>query len=98
MNTPYVTIYLIKSLRNNLVRKLRQEKTWGETPNEWNEETLTDETTIERELIAAELLTEKEQNIRRAIGQLSTRRKEILFRQSAVNAGRIIQQSVSKWR
>lgn len=98
VDTPYVTIYLIKSLRNNLVRKLRQEKTWGETPNEWNEETLTDETTIERELIAAELLTEKEQNIRRAIGQLPTRQKEILFRQSAVNAGRIIQQSVSKWR
>ncbi|RDB03880.1 RNA polymerase sigma factor [Runella aurantiaca] len=78
VETPYVTIYLVKALRNNLLRKLRQEKSLGET-DEWDKEGLTDEMTIERELIAAELLNEQAQNIRRAIEQLPPRQQEVVF-------------------
>ncbi len=77
-DTPYVTIYLIKSLRNNLLRQLRQEKALGET-DEWDQETFADETTIEQELIAAELLSEQAQTIRRAIEQLPARQQEVIF-------------------
>lgn len=79
VDTPYVTIYLIKALRNNLVRKLKQEKYWGETSIDWDEETLSDKTNIEKDLIAAELLKEQEGNIRRAIEKLPTRQQEVIF-------------------
>lgn len=78
VETPYVTIYLIKSLRNNLFRQLRQEKSLGET-DDWDKDSFTDETTVERELIAAELLSEQAQTLRRAIEQLPARQQEVIF-------------------
>ncbi|WP_428660209.1 RNA polymerase sigma factor [Runella sp.] len=78
VDTPYVTIYLIKSLRNNLFRQLRQEKSLGET-DDWDKDSFTDEMTAERELIAAELLSEQAQTLRRAIEQLPSRQQEVIF-------------------
>lgn len=78
VDTPYVTIYLIKSLRNNLVRQLRQEKSLGKT-DDWDKDSFTDEMTAERELIAAELLSEQAQTLRRAIEQLPSRQQEVIF-------------------
>lgn len=81
VETPYVTIYLIKALRNNLLRKLRREQGWRAATEEGIEpETiLSDGETIEAEWIAAEAMAETEQSLRQAVEQLPKRQQEVVF-------------------
>lgn len=81
VETPYVTIYLIKALRNNLLRKLRRETGWRSTTEEGieAESTLTDDLTAENEWIAGETLINTEQSLRRAVAQLPKRQQEVVF-------------------
>lgn len=78
VDTPYVTIYLIKALRNNLVRQLKLDKGWFDY-QEVEENTLIETSNIEGDLIHAEVLSEQEQTIRKAIEQLPTRQQEVIF-------------------
>ncbi|WP_338874702.1 sigma-70 family RNA polymerase sigma factor [Spirosoma sp. SC4-14] len=81
VETPYVTIYLIKALRNNLLRKLRREQGWRSATEEGIEPEfiLSDGHTIEDEWIAAEASTETEQSLRQAVEQLPRRQQEVVF-------------------
>ncbi|GAB4004003.1 sigma-70 family RNA polymerase sigma factor [Spirosoma migulaei] len=81
VETPYVTIYLIKALRNNLLRKLRRETGWRSTTEEGieAESMLTDDLTAENEWIAGETLINTEQSLRRAVAQLPKRQQEVVF-------------------
>lgn len=80
-DSPYVTIYLIKALRNNLLRKLRREMDWRSSTEEGIEAelVLTDDLTAENEWIAVETLVNTEQSLRRAVSQLSKRQQEVVF-------------------
>lgn len=80
METPYVTIYLLKSLRNNLLRSQKLQRRLGDT-QELEEESfdLSDGLTIEMELIASEFVDENERTIRQAIEQLPKRQQEVIF-------------------
>ncbi|MFN8348677.1 MAG: sigma-70 family RNA polymerase sigma factor [Spirosomataceae bacterium] len=78
VDTPYVTIYLIKALRNNLLRQLKNDKSWTDYQGV-EEDILGEADTIEKELIQAELLSEQAQTIRRAIEQLPARQQEVIF-------------------
>lgn len=80
MDTPYVTIYLLKSLRNNLLRSQKLQRRLGDT-QELVEENfdLSDGLTIEMELIASEFVDENERTIRQAIEQLPKRQQEVIF-------------------
>lgn len=80
-DTPYVTIYLIKALRNNLFRKLRLEMGCRSTSEEGIEAEIliTDYLTAETEWIADETLVNTEQSLRRAIAQLPKRQQEVVF-------------------
>ncbi len=80
MPTPYVTIYLIRSLRNNLIRKLKLEKrlNLAEDGMESFPE-FTDGSTIENDWIHTEMLYENEKNMRRAIDRLPKRQQEVIF-------------------
>ncbi|MVM35316.1 sigma-70 family RNA polymerase sigma factor [Spirosoma sp. HMF4905] len=80
-DTPYVTIYLIKALRNNLLRKLRREMNWRSTIEEGieSETILADNLTAENEWIAGETLINTEQRLRRAVSQLPKRQQEVVF-------------------
>ncbi|QMW04249.1 RNA polymerase sigma factor [Spirosoma foliorum] len=79
--TPYVTIYLIKALRNNLLRKLRRETLWRSTTEEGIETDIpiTDGLTAETEWIAEEMLLNREQSLRQAVAQLPKRQQEVIF-------------------
>lgn len=81
VDTPYVTIYLIKALRNNLLRKLRREQGWRANTEEGIElETiLTDELTAEIEWIAKETQTSTAESLRQAVAQLPKRQQEVVF-------------------
>jgi RNA polymerase sigma factor (sigma-70 family) len=81
VETPYVTIYLIKALRNNLLRKLRRETGWRSTTEEGIEAEfmLTDDLTAENEWIAGETLINTEQSLRRAVAQLPKRQQEVVL-------------------
>ncbi|MFC0183689.1 RNA polymerase, sigma subunit, ECF family [Pseudarcicella hirudinis] len=80
VENPYVTIYLIKALRNNLFRKLKLEKRLGNiTYFEEESFTITDGVSVETEWIAEEFLLENEQTIRQAIIQLPRRQQEAIF-------------------
>ena len=81
VDTPYVTIYLIKALRNNLLRKLRKEQGWRAATDEGiePETSITDGLTAETEWIALEASTETEQSLRQAVGQLPKRQQEVVF-------------------
>lgn len=81
VDTPYVTIYLIKALRNNLLRKLRQEQNWQAVGEDSLalETVLSDGLTAETELIAEETSVDTEQSLRRAVAQLPKRQQEVVF-------------------
>lgn len=80
VDTPYVTIYLIKSLRNNLFRKLKQigKKVYVRA-DEQSLGAFTDGQTIELEWITSELCVENEQNLKKAIQALPQRQQEVIF-------------------
>lgn len=81
IETPYVTIYLIKALRNNLLRRMRRETARpivsAETV-EW-EAFATDELTADYKWISDEILVSTEQSLRQAVDQLPKRQQEVVF-------------------
>ena len=81
VDTPFVTIYLIKALRNNLLRKLRREEGRHSSTDQSRDVDLaiSDGTTVENEWIAEETLMSTEQNLRRAVDQLPKRQQEVVF-------------------
>ncbi|MBD2752484.1 RNA polymerase sigma factor [Spirosoma validum] len=81
VDTPYVTIYLIKALRNNLLRKLRRERDWALAVKEDPENDIyhIDELTAEVTWIAGETQLSTEQNLREAVSHLPKRQQEVVF-------------------
>jgi RNA polymerase sigma-70 factor (ECF subfamily) len=81
VETPYVTIYLIKAFRNNLFRRIRRETARPFTSDETLEwETIaTDELTADHKWIADETLVSTEQSLRLAVDQLPKRQQEVVF-------------------
>lgn len=78
VSTPYVTIYLIKSLRNNLLRKQKQQRQWEYTHDEWDGE-WSDGWTIEEEWITSEFTRESQTQLRQAVQALPKRQQEVIF-------------------
>lgn len=77
--TPFVRIYLIKSLRNNLFRKLRQER-WMLDAEDLNDDLpFSDYTSAESSLIENELFQENEEKVKAALAKLPKRQQEIIF-------------------
>lgn len=81
VETPYVTIYLIKAFRNNLLRRLRRETAnpfvSGETSE--YENINTEELTAEHKWIANETLVSTKQSLQQAVDQLPKRQQEVVF-------------------
>lgn len=78
--TPYVTVYLVKSLRNNLLRKIRINNRLDSSADITEScERFTDNLTVETILISSESMTEREREIRSAISRLPKRQQEVIF-------------------
>ncbi len=79
-DTTYVTVYLIKALRNNLLRKLRLQSRLDQSVD-INEsgENFTDHLTVESILISSESMSLREREIRAAINKLPKRQQEVVF-------------------
>lgn len=78
--TPYVTVYLVKSLRNNLLRKIRINNRLDSSADIAEScERFTDNLTVETILISSESMTEREREIRNAINRLPKRQQEVIF-------------------
>jgi RNA polymerase sigma factor (sigma-70 family) len=81
VETPYVTIYLIKAFRNNLFRRIRRENTRlviTDDNLEWDD-IVTEDLTAEHKWIAGETLVSTEQTLRQAVDQLPKRQQEVVF-------------------
>ncbi|RZM06168.1 MAG: sigma-70 family RNA polymerase sigma factor [Pedobacter sp.] len=81
VETPYVTIYLIKAFRNNLFRRIRRDSARllnSDEPLEW-EAIATEELTADHKWIADEMLVSTEQSLRKAVDQLPKRQQEVVF-------------------
>ncbi|WP_020598924.1 RNA polymerase sigma factor [Spirosoma panaciterrae] len=81
VDTSYVTIYLIKALRNNLFRLLKKETGREMLLDDWEATGafLTDGRTHENDLIIDEFCSEKEVRLRQLIDQLPARQQEVIF-------------------
>ncbi|PMD98597.1 hypothetical protein BWI97_03440 [Siphonobacter sp. BAB-5405] len=80
VETPCVTIYLLKALRNNLLRDLRNRNRLDDrTDVAETELDYSDGLNIEREWISGELTLENERNLRQAIERLPKRLQEVIF-------------------
>lgn len=80
VSKPYVTVYLVKSLRNNLLRKIKiNSRVAGSADFSEACERLTDNLTVETIMISDEAMTEKEAGIRLAISKLPKRQQEVVF-------------------
>ncbi|MFN3377906.1 MAG: RNA polymerase sigma factor [Runella zeae] len=77
--TPFVRIYLIKALRNNLFRKIRQEKKFTDAEDLDSEIPLSDHISAESSWIESELFLENEEKIKTALSKLPKRQQEIIF-------------------
>ncbi|NEU70076.1 sigma-70 family RNA polymerase sigma factor [Spirosoma agri] len=81
VETPYVTIYLIKAFRNNLFRRIRREMARpfvSDETLEW-ETIATEELTADHKWIADERLVSTEQSLRQAVDRLPKRQQEVVF-------------------
>ncbi len=80
VSNPYVTVYLVKSLRNNLLRKIKINSRVADSAD-FSEacERLTDNLTVETIMISDEAMSEKEAGIRLAISKLPKRQQEVVF-------------------
>jgi RNA polymerase sigma-70 factor (ECF subfamily) len=76
--SPFVTIYLLKSLRNNLFKKLNQEKKL--VADEFDTELPVSEgATVESDIIELELFYENELKIKNILSALPKRQQEVIF-------------------
>lgn len=79
-DTTYVTVYLIRALRNNLLRKIRIDNRIDISADiSESYDVFTDNLTVESILISSESMTEKERGIRSAINRLPRRQQEVIF-------------------
>lgn len=78
MSDPYVTIYLIRALRNNLLRKLRLEKRLDIDESDGKVDP-TDGINAESTWICNEVSSGKEKEIRHAIERLPKRQQEAIY-------------------
>ena len=79
-DTPYVTVYLICALRNNLLRKLKVNTRLDDSADIATScESFTDNLTVETMLISSESMSQKERQIRNAINRLPKRQQEVIF-------------------
>ncbi|PMD95338.1 hypothetical protein BWI97_15055 [Siphonobacter sp. BAB-5405] len=76
--SPFVTIYLLKALRNNLLRKLRQDK-WLLEAESVESQDVSDWLTPESQTIQWEVSQENQDRLKAALAQLSPRQQEIIF-------------------
>ncbi len=75
-----MSIYLIKALRNNLIYHHRKNKfNFVENYFEAEDEYLSDFSNIEGEIISAEIYSQNEKRVRKAIELLPKRQREVLF-------------------
>jgi RNA polymerase sigma-70 factor (ECF subfamily) len=80
-SSPFVTIYLLKSLKHNLFKKLNQEKKWVLDDFD-TESPFSENTNIESTIIALELFAENEQKVRSVLNNLPKRQQEVIFSNS----------------
>ncbi|MFC0184102.1 RNA polymerase sigma-70 factor, ECF subfamily [Pseudarcicella hirudinis] len=78
-STPVVTIYLLKSIRNNLLKKIRKEKSRNDNEDFDTELSFSDGISIESSIIEGEIFQENEHHIRKLLSQLPKRQQEIIF-------------------
>lgn len=76
--SPFVTIYLLKSLRNNLFKKLQQEKK-AFTDEFDTELPVSEGVTAESDIIELELFYENELKIKSILSSLPKRQQEVIF-------------------
>lgn len=81
VETSYVTLYLMKALRNNLLRLLRKERQREAVCDEWYvlSECLTDGQTTESEQILTERRRECQHQLQQALKQLPSRQREAVM-------------------
>lgn len=81
VETPYVTLYLMKALRNNLLRLLKKERQRETVCDEWLVlgNYLTDGQTTESERILAERRREHQHRLQQALKQLPSRQREAVL-------------------
>jgi RNA polymerase sigma factor (sigma-70 family) len=83
VDSPYVTVYLIRALRNNLFRKIRQNQSSlalsADTTGSDYEALGSEELTAEGSWIAEETLATTEQTLRVAVARLPKRQQEVVF-------------------
>lgn len=77
-SSPFVTIYLLKSLKHNLFKKLNQEKKWVLDDFD-TESPFSENTNVESTIIALELFAENEQKVRSVLNNLPKRQQEVIF-------------------
>ncbi len=74
-----MSIYLIRSIRNNLLHQMRKHK-WQEFKSEFGEALeYTDGMSLEDEWVQNEVYSQNEQRIRKALELLPKRQREVLF-------------------
>lgn len=79
-DTPYVTVYLICALRNNLLRKLKINTRLDDSVDlAASCDVFTDNLTVETMLISSESMSQNEREIRNAINRLPRRQQEVIF-------------------
>ncbi|GAB3954505.1 sigma-70 family RNA polymerase sigma factor [Spirosoma harenae] len=80
VDTPYVTVYLMKALRNNLFRLIKKETNREVILDEWESKgaLLTDGRTRETDLIGSEVVWENEYRLQQLIDKLPARQKEAI--------------------
>lgn len=77
INIQFVTIYFLKSLRNQLLQEFRRNKRPFLDIDEIEE--ITDSQTIETEIEESEAYSESQRRVKNAINELPKRQKEVIF-------------------
>ncbi|MDR6559922.1 MULTISPECIES: sigma-70 family RNA polymerase sigma factor [unclassified Arcicella] len=77
-SSPFVTIYLLKSLRNNLFKKLNHEKR-NHSDDLDSDLPFTEGINAESELIESELFVENEYKLKSILSSLPKRQQEVIF-------------------
>ncbi len=77
-SSPFVTIYLLKSLKYNLLKKLNQEKKWIIDDIDADLAPV-ENSNVESSIIALELFTENEQKVKSILTNLPKRQQEVIF-------------------
>ncbi len=77
-SSPFVTIYLLKSLKYNLLKKLNQEKKWILDDIDADYAPV-ENSNVESSIIDLELFNENEQKVKSILSSLPKRQQEVIF-------------------